>query len=125
MKTTAVKSLAPAPMSLAQFRAHLAAKVEAMGREALRNDDHALAEGAGEVQSVIDYIDGKNPHHASLQDACDWVAEPNLCADMSPVSADYSTLTGMWFVYNATGVIVKIFPLESQALEYIRAGGAA
>lgn len=64
-------------MTVEQFKAHLLAKIAK-----LRAGDEAEQEGAAEVQFVVDYIDGKNPMVSSLQEACDYMAEINLCAEI-------------------------------------------
>jgi hypothetical protein len=45
--------------------------------------------------------------------------------EVAPVRTDYSTLTGLWLVYNGNGIIISKFPFENQAYEFIRRGGAA
>jgi len=59
-----------------QFKLHLLARIEILLR-----GDHAECEGAEELQSIVDWIDAVgdgHTHHATLQDMCDWVGEPNL-----------------------------------------------
>lgn len=62
--------------------------------------------------------------HRIEQELKDAIAKASGGVSQRPVKTEYSTLTGLWFVYNASGVIIRKFPLQSQALEFIARGGA-
>lgn len=67
-------------VTLREYRESLLQRIAAVAVEASRNEDHALFEGIGELESIFDFLDGKNPHFATLTDICDWFGEP--CPDI-------------------------------------------
>lgn len=87
------------------------------------NEDYANEAWAEHLSNMQDSLEHRR--FVANSDDCREEFERELYAQsLVPIRTDYSSLTGLWFVYNSQGHIISEFPLECQAREYIAAGGA-